>query len=64
MKNATPEIDERVVGQIAVFRIIDRNYFAEWNGELWPVDSDRDLNEFTDGMKVKILEKKEGKIII
>lgn len=64
MKNATPEIDERVVGQIAVFRIIDRNYFAEWNGEVWPVDSDRDLNEFTDGMKVKILEKKEGKIII
>lgn len=64
MKNATPEIDERVVGQIAVFRIIDRNYFAEWNGELWPVDSDRDLNEFNDGMKVKILEKKEGKIII
>lgn len=64
MKNATPEIDERVVGQIAVFRIIDRNYFAEWNGELWAVDSARDLNEFTDGMKVKILEKKEGKIII
>ena len=64
MKNATPEIDERVIGQIAVFRIIDRNYFAEWNGELWPVDSDRDLNEFNDGMKVKILEKKEGKIII
>ena len=64
MKNATPEMDKGVVGQIAVFRIIDRNYFAEWNGELWPVDSDRDLNEFNDGMKVKILEKKEGKIII
>ena len=64
MKNAAPEIDERAVGEFATFRVIGGNRFAEWNGELWGVDSSRDLGEFSDGEKVKILKKQDGKIII
>jgi len=53
------EVLETAVGSRAVYRLIDGNPFAEWNGDLWPATTDQSA-DLEDGQPVRILSLAEG----
>ncbi|MFI3290553.1 MAG: hypothetical protein R3Y46_01590 [Opitutales bacterium] len=64
LRKATPEQHERVVNESGVFRIIEGQYFVEWNGELWNASSKEDIKNFTDKELVKIEKSEAGCLFI
>lgn len=65
LQNAAVEQQDRAVGDVAVFRIIDGNYFIEWDGELWgAVSNSEKLSNFDDLEKIFIEKSELGKFFI
>jgi len=65
LQKAAFEQQDRAVGDVAVFRIIDGNYFVEWDGELWGAASSSEKLSNFDDLEEIIIEKSElGKFFI
>lgn len=64
LSKASQESFETAAGQKAVFRLIEHQFFVEWNGELWPADSSCALSSFSDREEVVIESLDGGKLFI
>lgn len=67
LKHATAEHDERAVGGTGIFRIIDGQYFVEWDGILWKAVKGENcppLSQLCDCEKVTITKSEAGTLSI
>lgn len=62
-KEGHPEANHQAAGARAEYRLIDGKPFAQWNGDLWPVDID-DFKRFEDHQSVRIAALKDGRITL